>query len=62
MMKARIVGKSIMSKKKRLHVDSFFLTPVTFLNLKLKIVSRVVCPFTEQIRLPWVTVYCMFVF
>lgn len=39
----------------------FFLVPITFFNLKLKIVSHVMCPFTKQIRLPWVTVYYMFV-
>ena len=49
-------------EKKKWNVDSFLLFPVTFFNLKLKIVSHVVCPFTKQIRLPLVTVYYMFVF
>ena len=40
----------------------FFLVPITFFNPKLKILSHVVCPFTKQIRLPWVTVYYIFVF
>ena len=48
--------------KKKWNVDSFFLVPVTFFNLNLKIVSHVLRPFTKQIRLPWVTVYYMFVF
>lgn len=48
--------------EKEINVDSFFLVPITYFNPKLKILSLLVCPFTKQIRLPWVTVYYIFVF
>ena len=40
----------------------FFSSSNYFLQPEIKILSHVVCPFTKQIRLPWVTVYYIFVF